>query len=106
MCIRDRVYTSFSGSHQDAIKKAFALRKDDDIWAIPYLPIDPKDLGRSYEAVIRVNSQSGKGGMAYLLESEYGVEMPRRLQIEFMQVVQRFMDVQGKDCLLYTSRCV
>ena len=93
----DLVYTSFSGSHQDAIKKAFALRKDDDIWAIPYLPIDPKDLGRSYEAVIRVNSQSGKGGMAYLLESEYGVEMPRRLQIEFMQVVQRFMDVQGKE---------
>ena len=93
----DLVYTSFSGSHQDAIKKAFALRKDDDVWAIPYLPIDPKDLGRSYEAVIRVNSQSGKGGMAYLLESEYGVEMPRRLQIEFMQVVQRFMDVQGKE---------
>ena len=93
----DLVYTSFSGSHQDAIKKAFALRKDDDIWAIPYLPIDPKDLGRSYEAVIRVNSQSGNGGMAYLLESEYGVEMPRRLQIEFMQVVQRFMDVQGKE---------
>ena len=93
----DLVYTSFSGSHQDAIKKAFALRKDDDIWAIPYLPIDPKDLGRCYEAVIRVNSQSGKGGMAYLLESEYGVEMPRRLQIEFMQVVQRFMDVQGKE---------
>jgi 2-isopropylmalate synthase len=93
----DLVYTSFSGSHQDAIKKAFALRKDDDVWAIPYLPIDPKDLGRSYEAVIRVNSQSGKGGMAYLLESEYGLEMPRRLQIEFMQVVQRFMDVQGKE---------
>jgi len=93
----DLVYTSFSGSHQDAIKKAFALRKEDDVWAIPYLPIDPKDLGRSYEAVIRVNSQSGKGGMAYLLESEYGLEMPRRLQIEFMQVVQRFMDVQGKE---------
>ena len=93
----DLVYTSFSGSHQDAIKKAFALRKEDEFWAIPYLPIDPKDLGRSYEAVIRVNSQSGKGGMAYLLESEYGVEMPRRLQIEFMQVVQRFMDVQGRE---------
>ena len=93
----DLVYTSFSGSHQDAIKKAFALRKDDDIWAIPYLPIDPKDLGRSYEAVIRVNSQSGKGGMAYLLESEYGVAMPRRLQIEFSQVVQRVMDREGKE---------
>ncbi len=84
----DLVYTSFSGSHQDAIKKAFAARKEDDIWDMPYLPIDPKDLGRSYEAVIRVNSQSGKGGIAYLLESEYGLELPRRLQIEFSQVVQ------------------
>ena len=93
----DLVYTSFSGSHQDAIKKAFSQRKEDDVWGIPYLPIDPKDLGRSYEAVIRVNSQSGKGGMAYLLESEYGIEMPRRLQIEFMQTVQRVMDVAGKE---------
>lgn len=93
----DLVYTSFSGSHQDAIKKAFAIRKEGDVWAIPYLPIDPKDLGRSYEAVIRVNSQSGKGGMAYLLESEYGIEMPRRLQIEFMQTVQRVMDGAGKE---------
>lgn len=93
----DLVYTSFSGSHQDAIKKAFSLRKEGDVWAIPYLPIDPKDLGRSYEAVIRVNSQSGKGGMAYLLESEYGIEMPRRLQMEFMQTVQRVMDVAGKE---------
>lgn len=91
------VYTSFSGSHQDAIKKAFAIRKDNDVWAIPYLPIDPKDLGRSYEAVIRVNSQSGKGGMAYLLESEYGLELPRRLQIEFSQVVQAIMDANGKE---------
>ena len=65
----DLVYTSFSGSHQDAIKKAFAARRDGDVWDMPYLPIDPKDLGRSYEAVIRVNSQSGKGGIAYLLES-------------------------------------
>ena len=93
----DLVYTSFSGSHQDAIKKAFAARRDGDVWDMPYLPIDPKDVGRSYEAVIRVNSQSGKGGMAYLLESEYGIEMPRRLQIEFMQVVQRVMDVAGKE---------
>ena len=84
----DLVYTSFSGSHQDAIKKAFAARKEGDIWDMPYLPLDPKDLGRSYEAVIRVNSQSGKGGIAYLLESEYGLELPRRLQIEFSQVVQ------------------
>jgi len=93
----DLVYTSFSGSHQDAIKKAFAARKDDDIWDMPYLPIDPKDVGRSYEAVIRVNSQSGKGGISYLLEAEYGLEMPRRLQIEFSQVVQREMDVAGKE---------
>ncbi|HEX5738810.1 MAG TPA: 2-isopropylmalate synthase, partial [Hydrogenophaga sp.] len=93
--VGDLVYTSFSGSHQDAIKKAFAARQDNDIWNIPYLPIDPKDLGRSYEAVIRVNSQSGKGGMAYLLEAEHGLEMPRRLQIEFSQVVQALMDAQG-----------
>ncbi|MDP2818462.1 MAG: 2-isopropylmalate synthase [Polaromonas sp.] len=93
----DLVYTSFSGSHQDAIKKAFAARKEDDIWDMPYLPIDPKDLGRSYEAVIRVNSQSGKGGIAYLLESEFGLELPRRLQIEFSQVVQGVMDATGKE---------
>jgi isopropylmalate/homocitrate/citramalate synthase len=88
----DLVYTSFSGSHQDAIKKACAARQEGDIWDMPYLPLDPKDLGRSYEAVIRVNSQSGKGGIAYLLESEYGLELPRRLQIEFSQVVQAVMD--------------
>ena len=93
----DLVYTSFSGSHQDAIKKAFAARKDGDIWNMPYLPVDPKDLGRSYDAVIRVNSQSGKGGIAYLLEAEYGVELPRRLQIEFSQVVQAVMDDSGKE---------
>ncbi len=93
----DLVYTSFSGSHQDAIKKAFSARKADDIWDIPYLPIDPKDLGRSYEAVIRVNSQSGKGGIAYLLESEFGLELPRRLQIEFSRVVQGVMDAAGKE---------
>ncbi|NGM90877.1 2-isopropylmalate synthase, partial [Parapusillimonas sp. SGNA-6] len=95
--VGDLVYTSFSGSHQDAIKKAFAARKDGDIWDMPYLPIDPKDVGRSYEAVIRVNSQSGKGGIAYLLESEYGLELPRRLQMEFSQSVQRVMDVDGKE---------
>ena len=93
----DLVYTSFSGSHQDAIKKAFAARQECDIWDMPYLPIDPKDLGRSYEAVIRVNSQSGKGGISYLLESEYGLELPRRLQIEFSQVVQTVMDATGKE---------
>ena len=93
--VGDLVYTSFSGSHQDAIKKAFAARRDSDIWDMPYLPIDPKDLGRSYDAVIRVNSQSGKGGISYLLESEYGLELPRRLQIEFSAVVQGVMDVGG-----------
>lgn len=93
----DLVYTSFSGSHQDAIKKAFAARKEGDAWNMPYLPIDPKDLGRSYEAVIRVNSQSGKGGIAYLLESEFGLELPRRLQIEFSQIVQGVMDATGKE---------
>ena len=95
--VGDLVYTSFSGSHQDAIKKAFAARQDGDVWDMPYLPIDPKDLGRSYDAVIRVNSQSGKGGIAYLLEAEYGLELPRRLQIEFSQVVQRVMDDAGKE---------
>src|SRR5262249_52211907 len=93
----DLVYTSFSGSHQDAIKKAFAARREGDIWEMPYLPIDPKDLGRSYDAVIRVNSQSGKGGISYLLESEYGLELPRRLQIEFSAVVQAVMDQQGTE---------
>ncbi|MFC7461021.1 2-isopropylmalate synthase [Hydrogenophaga defluvii] len=93
----DLVYTSFSGSHQDAIKKAFAQRRGGDVWAIPYLPIDPKDLGRSYEAVIRVNSQSGKGGIAYLLDSEYGLDLPRRLQIEFSQAVQQVMDTEGHE---------
>ncbi|TFY99450.1 2-isopropylmalate synthase [Ramlibacter henchirensis] len=95
--VGELVYTSFSGSHQDAIKKAFAARKEGDLWDMPYLPVDPKDLGRSYEAVIRVNSQSGKGGISYLLESEYGLELPRRLQIEFSQVVQGVMDASGKE---------
>jgi 2-isopropylmalate synthase len=95
--VGDLVYTSFSGSHQDAIRKAFAARKDGDVWDMPYLPIDPKDLGRGYDAVIRVNSQSGKGGITYLLESEYGLELPRRLQIEFSQVVQAVMDFDAKE---------
>ena len=95
--VGDLVYTSFSGSHQDAIRKAFAARRDRDIWDMPYLPIDPKDLGRSYDAVIRVNSQSGKGGIAYLLEQEYGLELPRRLQIEFSRVVQAVTDDTGKE---------
>jgi 2-isopropylmalate synthase len=93
--VGDLVYTSFSGSHQDAIKKALGARQDGDIWVMPYLPIDPKDLGRTYDAVIRVNSQSGKGGISYLLEAEYGLELPRRLQIEFSSVVQSVMDLDG-----------
>ncbi|GCL61542.1 2-isopropylmalate synthase [Rubrivivax pictus] len=95
--VGDLVYTSFSGSHQDAIKKAFAARREGDVWDMPYLPIDPKDLGRSYDAVIRVNSQSGKGGISYLLEADHGLELPRRLQIEFSSQVQAVMDVQGKE---------
>lgn len=93
----DLVYTSFSGSHQDAIKKAFSARKEGDIWEMPYLPVDPMDLGRSYEAVIRVNSQSGKGGIAYLMEAEHGAVLPRRLQIEFSGVVQEVTDASGKE---------
>ncbi len=93
----DLVFTAFSGSHQDAIKKGFAQQKADAIWEVPYLPIDPADLGRSYDAVIRVNSQSGKGGMAYLLEQEYGLQLPRRLQIEFSRAVQAVADASGRE---------
>ncbi|MFC5514076.1 2-isopropylmalate synthase [Massilia jejuensis] len=93
----DLVFTAFSGSHQDAIKKGFARQQADAIWEVPYLPIDPADLGRSYDAVIRVNSQSGKGGMAYLLEQEFGLQLPRRLQIEFSRVVQRLADSSGRE---------
>jgi 2-isopropylmalate synthase len=93
------VYTAFSGSHQDAIKKGFdALKKrNDDFFEVPYLPIDPKDLGRTYEAVIRVNSQSGKGGVAYLLKEDHGLDLPRPLQIEFSRVVQEVTDRTGKE---------
>jgi 2-isopropylmalate synthase len=93
----DLVFTAFSGSHQDAIRKGFAAQQadSDGIWNVPYLPIDPADLGRSYDSVIRVNSQSGKGGIAYLLETGYGIVMPRRLQMEFSGLVQRHTDQQG-----------
>jgi len=91
----DLVFTAFSGSHQDAIKKGFAQQQPNALWEIPYLPIDPADLGRSYDAVIRVNSQSGKGGMAYLLEQDYGLVLPRRLQIEFSRAVQVVADATG-----------
>lgn len=101
----DLVFTAFSGSHQDAIKKGFEAMEataaaqgvtvDDIEWAVPYLPVDPKDLGRSYEAVIRVNSQSGKGGVAYLLKSDHAIDLPRKLQIEFSGVVQAKTDAEG-----------
>lgn len=88
----DLVFTAFSGSHQDAIKKGFAAQDPNGLWEVPYLPIDPADLGRTYDSVIRVNSQSGKGGIAFLLEREHGVVMPRRMQVEFSAVVQRQTD--------------
>ncbi|WP_341647938.1 2-isopropylmalate synthase [Thauera humireducens] len=93
--VGDLVFTAFSGSHQDAIKKGFAAQKADAPWNVPYLPIDPADVGRSYDSVIRVNSQSGKGGIAYLLETEYGIAMPRRLQVEFSREVQQVTDATG-----------
>ncbi|RRV15834.1 2-isopropylmalate synthase [Pseudomonas saudiphocaensis] len=93
--VGDLVHTAFSGSHQDAIRKGFAQQDENGIWEVPYLPIDPADIGRSYEAVIRVNSQSGKGGITFLLEQEYGISLPRRMQIEFSQVVQRETDRLG-----------
>ncbi|WP_374377766.1 2-isopropylmalate synthase [Dongia sp.] len=95
----DLVFTAFSGSHQDAIKKGFAAMKQSNSgeWAVPYLPIDPQDVGRSYEAVIRINSQSGKGGVAYVLETDYGLSLPRRLQVEFSQAVQDIADKTGKE---------
>jgi 2-isopropylmalate synthase len=93
------VYTAFSGSHQDAIKKGFEAlaQRNDRLWEVPYLPIDPKDLGRTYEAVIRVNSQSGKGGVAYVLKADYGLDLPRGLQIEFSKRVQETTDRTGKE---------
>ncbi|MBD1916861.1 MULTISPECIES: 2-isopropylmalate synthase [Cyanophyceae] len=95
--VGDLVFTAFSGSHQDAIRKGFAARNPEDLWDMPYLPLDPADLGRSYESVVRVNSQSGKGGIAFLLERDYKLSLPRRLQIEFSQIVQRAMDATGKE---------
>ena len=99
------VYTSFSGSHQDAIKKGLAAldEAEDDHWEVPYLPIDPRDVGRSYEAVVRVNSQSGKGGIAYLLERDHGMRLPRNLQIAFSREIQRITEVSGGEI---TSRAI
>jgi 2-isopropylmalate synthase len=94
----DLVYTSFSGSHQDAIKKGFAaLPQDYKAWGVPYLPIDPKHVGRTYEAVVRVNSQSGKGGVAYIMETEHGMVLPRRLQIEFSKTIQTITEDTGTE---------
>ncbi|MDC1100341.1 2-isopropylmalate synthase [Gammaproteobacteria bacterium] len=95
----DLVFTAFSGSHQDAIKKGFHAMKQSNNpeWAVPYLPIDPADLGRSYEAVVRINSQSGKGGVAFLLEKDHGVSLPRRLQISMSQKIQELADETGKE---------
>ncbi|AWB34798.1 2-isopropylmalate synthase [Orrella marina] len=95
--VGDLVFTAFSGSHQDAIKKGLAQQKPDAVWEVPYLPIDPADLGRTYDAVIRVNSQSGKGGVSYLLEQEHGLVLPRRLQIEFSRAIQRVTDETGRE---------
>jgi 2-isopropylmalate synthase len=95
--VGDLVFTAFSGSHQDAIKKGLAAQDPKGIWEVPYLPVDPADLGRAYDSVIRVNSQSGKGGIAYLLESAYGLVMPRRLQVEFSGVVQQHTDATGAE---------
>ena len=96
--VGDLVYTAFSGSHQDAIKKGFAaLPSDYDQWGVPYLPIDPKHVGRTYEAVIRVNSQSGKGGVAYVMKEEYGYDLPRRLQIEFSKTIQHITEDSGTE---------
>jgi 2-isopropylmalate synthase len=91
------VFTAFSGSHQDAIKKGFAVQKKDALWEVPYLPIDPADLNRSYDAVVRVNAQSGKGGISFLLQQEAGLQLPRRLQIEFSAAVQKVSDTTGKE---------
>ncbi|RZM06941.1 MAG: 2-isopropylmalate synthase, partial [Sphingomonas sp.] len=95
----DLVFTAFSGSHQDAIKKGFAAQeaKNDPLWEVPYLPIDPADLGRSYEAVIRVNSQSGKGGVAWVIEQDKGLKLPKRLQADFSRHVQRLADETSRE---------
>ncbi|MFL2709965.1 MAG: 2-isopropylmalate synthase, partial [Gammaproteobacteria bacterium] len=95
----DLVFTAFSGSHQDAIKKGFQAIKETNNpkWEVPYLPIDPADLGRNYEAVVRINSQSGKGGVAFLLEKDHGVSLPRRLQISLSQKIQKLADESGKE---------
>jgi len=93
--VGDLVFTAFSGSHQDAIKKGFSAQKADERWSVPYLSIDPADVGRSYDAIIRINSQSGKGGIAYLLEADHGIVLSRQMQVEFSGVVQRHAEAHG-----------
>ncbi|QKV20464.1 2-isopropylmalate synthase [Oricola thermophila] len=97
--VGELVYTAFSGSHQDAINKGMKALKESGsrLWEVPYLPIDPQDVGRTYEAIIRINSQSGKGGIAYVLEADYGLHLPRNLQVEFRDVIQRITDREGKE---------
>jgi 2-isopropylmalate synthase len=97
--VGELVYTAFSGSHQDAINKGMkAIKKaNKPLWEVPYLPIDPQDVGRSYEAIIRINSQSGKGGIAYILQADYGINLPRNLQVEFREEIQRITDEEGKE---------
>ena len=96
--VGELVYTAFSGSHQDAIKKGMDAqeRSGSKVWDVPYLPIDPKDVGRSYEAIIRVNSQSGKGGVAYLMAADHHLELPRGLQVDFARKVQQITDARGR----------
>jgi 2-isopropylmalate synthase len=91
------VFTAFSGSHQDAIKKGFAVQARKTLWQVPYLPLDPNDIGRTYEEVVRVNSQSGKGGVAFLLERDYNVRLPRKLQIEFSRIIQQISDKTSRE---------
>src|SRR5438128_843268 len=100
------VFTAFSGSHQDAIKKGFdaLAKRNDEFWEVPYLPIDPRDIGRTYEAVIRVNSQSGKGGVAYVLKTDHSLDLPRALQVEFSQVIQAITDARGGELESTTLR--
>ena len=97
--VGELVYTAFSGSHQDAINKGMKAIKvaNKPLWEVPYLPIDPRDVGRTYEAIIRINSQSGKGGIAYILQEDYGLNLPRNLQIEFREIVQKITDEEGKE---------
>jgi 2-isopropylmalate synthase len=97
--VGELVYTAFSGSHQDAINKGMKAAKvaNSPIWEVPYLPIDPRDVGRTYEAIIRINSQSGKGGIAYILQQDYGLNLPRNLQVEYREEIQRITDEEGKE---------